>query len=143
MEIIKEEIINKQTVNKYKAIDGTIFNSENECIKYEDTAQCVVRARLNIIETNDWELFFGDDAPIEIVRGKAEDIEMYVRLCNWCGTKAEEFISKWKENIALDGNMQNVPSLIFKNNDNEVYNIVTYSQLLTNIENIVNPKKEE
>lgn len=144
MEIIKEEIINKQTVNKYKAIDGTIFNSENECIKYEDTAQCVVRARLNIIETNDWELFFGDDAPIEIVRGKAEDTEMYVRLCNWCNTdNMEKSMSKWKENIGMEEDLQNVTSLIFKNNDGEVYTITRYSQLLAKIENIVNPKKEE
>ncbi len=78
MKIIKEEIVNKQTVTKYKAIDGTTFDIEQECLKYEKTALCVVRARLNIIETTDWNLFFGDDAPVEIVRGKAEDTEMYV-----------------------------------------------------------------
>lgn len=144
MKIIEEENVNKQTVTKYKAIDGTVFNSENECIKYEDTAKCVVRARLNIIETTDWELFYGDDAPVEIVRGKAEDTEMYVRLCDWSDSKtAEVSISKWKENIGIEEDLQNVISLIFKNLDNEVYTIVRYSQLLTHIENIVNPKQEE
>ena len=86
MKIIKEEIVNKRTVTKYKAIDGTTFDDEHECLKYEGTALCVVRARLNITETTDWELFYGDDAPVEIVRGKAEDTELYVRLCNWCNT---------------------------------------------------------
>lgn len=144
MEIIKEEIINKQTVTKYKAIDGTTFDDERECLKYEKTALCVVKARLNITETTDWKLFYGDDAPVEIVRGKAEDTEMYVRLCDWSDSKtAEVSISKWKENIGIEEDLQNVISLIFKNLDNEVYTIVRYSQLLTHIENIVNPKKEE
>lgn len=144
MEIIKEEIINKETVTKYKAIDGTTFDDEQECLKYEGTALCVVRARLNITETTDWKLFYGDDAPVEIVRGKAEDTEMYVRLCNWCNTdNMEKSISKWKENIGIEEDLQNVISLIFKNLDNEVYTIVRYSQLLTHIENIVNPKQEE
>lgn len=143
MEIIKEEIVNKQTVTKYKAIDGTIFNYECECIKYEDTALCVARARLNIIETTDWKLFFGDDAPVEIIHGKAEDTEMYVRLCNWCTNQMEENITKWKENILMEEDLQNVTSLVFKNNDNEVYTIVRYSQLLSNIENIVNSKEQE
>lgn len=141
MEIIKEEIVSKKTVTKYKAIDGTKFNDEQECLKYEDTALCTVRARLNITETTDWELFYGDDAPVEIVRGKAEDIEMYARLCQWGGTKKEEHISEWRE--AQKEYLQNAPSLIFKNNDGEVYNIVVYYNLLTHIENIVNPKKEE
>ena len=144
MEIIEEEIVNKRTVTKYKAIDGTTFDDEQECLKYEGTALCVVRARLNITETTDWELFYGDDAPVEIVRGKAEDTELYVRLCNWCNTdNMEKSISKWKENIGMKEDLQNVTSLIFKNNDGEVYTITRYSQLLAKIENIVNPKQEE
>jgi hypothetical protein len=43
----------------------------------------------------------------------------------------------------LEEDLQNVTSLIFKNNDGEVYTITRYSQILAKIENIVNPKKEE
>lgn len=143
MKIIKEEIINKQIVTKYKAIDGTMFDDEAECLNYERTALCVVRARLNITKTTDWELFFAEDTPVEIVRGKTEDTEMYARLCNWCTSeeKIEESISKWKENIGMEEDLQNVTSLIFKNYDAEVYTIVRYSQLLARVENIVNPKE--
>ena len=69
---------------------------------------------------------------------------MYVRLCNWCNTdNIEKSISKWKENIGMEEDLQNVTSLIFKNNDDEVYTITRYSQLLAKIENIVNQKQEE
>ena len=61
MEKIKETTY----ITKYKAIDGTIFISEDECRKYESSAKGVVswRFRKLIIsdEYNAWDLLGGDD----------------------------------------------------------------------------------
>ena len=32
-------------VIRYKAIDGTIFSSEEECRKYENTCKCILNAK--------------------------------------------------------------------------------------------------
>lgn len=42
--IIKEKM---QFYTLYRAIDGTEFKNENECLNYEDTAKCVLLARYN------------------------------------------------------------------------------------------------
>lgn len=38
---------------KYEAIDGTIFNDENECIRYEKTSEAILLSRLNDIQINE------------------------------------------------------------------------------------------
>lgn len=44
---VKREISEK----RYKAIDGTLFTTESECRKFEETAYCVIKSRLmSIIE---------------------------------------------------------------------------------------------
>ena len=34
-------------ITKYKAIDGTIFNSDSECKKYEESAKCALLYKYN------------------------------------------------------------------------------------------------
>lgn len=45
---VKREISEK----KYKAIDGTLFTTEAECRKFEETAYCVIKSRLLSIVTS-------------------------------------------------------------------------------------------
>ena len=40
MKLIEIEKVTK--VTRYEAIDGTTFTTEEECVKYEDTAKCVL-----------------------------------------------------------------------------------------------------
>ena len=43
-----EEVYVKREVSekRYKAIDGTLFTTESECRKFEESAECVIRHRL-------------------------------------------------------------------------------------------------
>lgn len=44
---VKREISEK----RYKAVDGTLFTTETECRKFEETAYCVIKSRLmSIVE---------------------------------------------------------------------------------------------
>ena len=44
MKVIEKEIIKKEIVKTYESIDGKIFNSEEECKKYDETAYAVINA---------------------------------------------------------------------------------------------------
>lgn len=44
MQIIEKEIMKKEITKEYKANDGKIFNNEEECRKYENTAYAVINA---------------------------------------------------------------------------------------------------
>ena len=65
MKEIKEEIKREITDIhiSYEAFDGTKFNNKEECIKYEDTAICVLKAKLKSLivteEFNSWEIMGG------------------------------------------------------------------------------------
>lgn len=50
MERVEIEVTNKET--RYKACDGTLFTTENECKKFEETAYCVIKSRLMSIVTS-------------------------------------------------------------------------------------------
>lgn len=68
---IKEE--NTSTVYKWQALDGTIFNDENECKKYEQSARGVILARVKRLvvgEKHDAWSFMGgcDDHEVEFYK---------------------------------------------------------------------------
>lgn len=88
MEIIKREHITY--TNEYEALDGTIFSSEEECIKYENSAAFVLKSRykkLVIKETDEWNLFkFGsEDEFIDVIKLQSEkDIDLVLQLNYLC-----------------------------------------------------------
>ena len=41
---VKETVVKNEIV-RYIALDGTAFESQDECLKYEKTAKCVIKAR--------------------------------------------------------------------------------------------------
>jgi len=65
MKEIKEEIKREITDIhiSYEAFDGTKFNNKEECVKYEDTAICVLKAKLRPLivteEFDAWEIMGG------------------------------------------------------------------------------------
>lgn len=67
MKQIKEEKTReiKETFTYYEALDGTRFTDSDECIKYEETARCVIKSKvmkLIVSKDNDaWELLGGVD----------------------------------------------------------------------------------
>ena len=50
MKEIKEEIIHKSYVTKYEALDGTVFDSSEECKKYEASAEGMLLAKYRELE---------------------------------------------------------------------------------------------
>lgn len=78
MKEIKEEIVTKTINTKYEAIDGTVFNNREECIKYEDTAKCALLAKyrkLVIKQDYEWNLFGigSEDYKVAVVKVTTED----------------------------------------------------------------------
>jgi len=49
----------------YEAVDGTTFRSQEECVKYEESARGILRAKLKKLIVNDqydgWELMGGNE----------------------------------------------------------------------------------
>ena len=82
-EVYVEEV---KKVFKYEAIDGTLFNSKEECIKYENSAKVAVKAlykKLIIKSIAETELFSvgSDDNTLELVKVKTqEDIKILLQM---------------------------------------------------------------
>lgn len=80
MEIIKNEIKREviDVVTTYKAVDGTEFDNQTECEKYEKTAKCAIMAKFNKLIVSDhndaWELMAGyDDNEVFAVKMNSDD----------------------------------------------------------------------
>lgn len=105
MKIVKEE--KKYTVEVYEAIDGTVFSTKEECIKYEETAQCVIRKKFNdLIEhsSDECSLFNcgSDDYIIDFVKPNTQDtaniIMQMLELYNANDDRARKLIKEAQEN---------------------------------------------
>lgn len=62
MKEVTKEKVQKYTV--YEAFDGTEFNDKAECLKYEESAKGVIRARiakLTVGKATEWDLLAGSD----------------------------------------------------------------------------------
>ena len=76
----------KEVKITYTAIDGTEFINEEECRKYEETAECVLLSKyrpLVIKSTTEYDVFGvgSDDSTLEIVKiNKPEDADILLQL---------------------------------------------------------------
>ncbi len=122
----------EQTIIRYQAEDGTMFNDKLECQRYDNTAKCVIKSRIQINRINIWDFCFGDeDHTVEIIKGNPKDVKMYAafRRYGWepFDNNVEEFIKKdLKENDV---------TLLFLNYNDEPYKIVTFDDFIENIKN--------
>ena len=103
-EIKKERVVFDY---EYEAYDGSIFKTKEECIKYEETAQCVIIKKFNdLIEysSNECSLFNcgSDDYIIDFVKPKTQDdadtIMQILELCNANDDRARKLIKEAQEN---------------------------------------------
>ncbi len=88
-EVIKEK---KSTYTVYQAIDGTEFNSKEECQKYEDTAKCLLLTKYKpLIKRTDSEYNIfntgSDEYMVDILYPLAteSDINTLIQLCRLYG----------------------------------------------------------
>ena len=104
-----KEIKKERTVfdYKYEAYDGSTFKTKEECIKYEETAKCVIRKKFNdLIEhsSDECSLFNcgSDDYIIDFVKPNTQDaanaIMQMLELYNANDDRARKLIKGAQEN---------------------------------------------
>lgn len=103
-----EVVLVDKKETRFKATDGTLFNSEVDCKKYEGTLKCIIQSRYNklvVKETNACDLFyFGNEEDyIDIVFIKDEkdkeavvqqDFLQFDKMTDYTGKRADEICSK-------------------------------------------------
>ena len=86
MKEIKEEVIHKSYVTKYEALDGTVFDSSEECKKYEASAEGMLLAKYRELEIkmiSEYNLFGvgSEEYYLSIVKLKDElDVDLLTQL---------------------------------------------------------------
>ena len=104
-----KEIKKERTVfdYEYEAYDGSTFKTKEECIKYEETAKCVIRKKFNdLIEhsSDECSLFNcgSDDYIIDFVKPNTQDaanaIMQMLELYNANDDRARKLIKGAQEN---------------------------------------------
>lgn len=86
MKEIKEEVIHKSYVTKYEALDGTVFDSLEECKKYEASAKAALLARYKELEVkmvSEYNLFGvgSEEYYVSVVKLRNEsDVDLMTQL---------------------------------------------------------------
>lgn len=104
-----KEIKKERTVYdcEYEACDGSIFKTREECIKYEETAQCVIRKKFNdLVEysSDECSLFNcgSDDYIIDFIKPNTQDaaniIMQMLELYSANDDRARKLIKEAQEN---------------------------------------------
>ena len=103
-EITKERIVFDY---EFEACDGSVFKTKEECIKYEETAQCVIRKKFNdLVEysSDECSLFNcgSDDYIIDFVKPNTQDaanaIMQILELYGANDDRARKLIKEAQEN---------------------------------------------
>ena len=84
MKEVQKEI--KKHITIYEAIDGTEFKSKEECIKYEESAKCVLMAKYNKLvlrSGSEFDIFNigSEEETIDIIKiNSLSDIDIILKL---------------------------------------------------------------
>ena len=149
-EVIKERTnVEKYTV--YQAVDGTEFNTVEECQAYDNSAKGVLRGKLKALTVNDeyngWDLMGGNDDNTIIAVKVPTEADIDIVLQNYY------FDQPW---ILNDGNQNSKAKIVLAVNqayreqdvilfgfncDDELYFIDTRNNIIDRLNNL--DKKEE
>lgn len=86
MKEIKEEVIHKSYITKYKALDGTVFDSSEECQKYEASAKATLLTKYKELEIkmiSEYNLFGvgSEEYHVSVVKLRNEsDVDLMTQL---------------------------------------------------------------
>lgn len=100
MKIIEVEKTVKETF--YEAIDGKTFKTKDECIKYENTAKCVIESKYNTLHhTREIEYnLFGlgsEDCYVDIIRiSQDSDKDIILQKCAYY-TNNKQMLEKYSK----------------------------------------------
>lgn len=90
---------------KYQAADGKIFSKEGDCVEYENTLKCIIRAKYNklvVKHLKEYEIapFGNEDYYIDVVKIKSkEDVETIIHLINLYTPRPLEEIEELMNNL--------------------------------------------
>lgn len=102
-----KEIKVEKTISevKYQAADGEIFVKEKDCVEYENTLKCIMKAKYNklvVKHIKEYEIasFGSEDYYVDVVKLKSkEDVETIVHLLNAYSQRSSEEIEKLMDNL--------------------------------------------
>lgn len=118
MEIKKVEVTT--FIEKYVAVDGTEFNSKDQCIKYEESAFGVMMARLHkfaLKDSTEYEVFAGagcEDNGVVVVAPKTDDEVKTIQQVLCMEVQAGD---KWKEKYIEMVEVGKVLALVFSSSN--------------------------
>lgn len=144
-EVTKEQV---QKYTMYEALDGTEFHDKAECLKYEESAKGVIRARiakLTVGRENEWNLLAGSDdhevVGIKMQTGRdVEYVKQFLMMeCSWYNNSP---IERDKIFDIMEKAYDNDDIVLFGMNcDGDYYFINSRQTIVDNLMNL--GKKEE
>lgn len=147
-EEIKREVTDIHTY--YEAADGTRFENQEECKKYEETAKCIIRSKaMKLVvakNKNAWKLMGGsdDDTVTAFKMEKLEDLDttklFWLMECPWYNSEGRKELREQKLSI-MDTAYQNGDILLFGQSCDDDYYFINSRQNI--IDNLMNLDKEE
>lgn len=153
MKEIKKERITKSTYIEYEAVDGTIFDTHEECFKYEQTAECLLKSKFMKLAVckpkNAWSFMGGyDDNDIIGIKPTCQaDVDVIVQYYliehpHWMKDDykgyRDRFISQMNNVLEC-----NDVALFGINCENEVYYIESRMNIVDNLLNIDKDESSE
>lgn len=143
-EIVKERT-KVETYSMYQAADGTVFDTKEECEKYEQTARFVLNTkfkRLVVKETTEWDLFHAgsDENIVYAVRLEKEAdadtvMQLYCHDNSWINQSEENYKEK-TYNLIFSAFVNGDILFVGENCDGEIYLITTRNKIIDNLNNI-------
>ena len=143
-EIVKERT-KVETYSIYQAADGTVFDTKEECEKYEQTARFVLNTkfkRLVIKESTEWNLFHAgsDENIVYAVRLEKEaDADVVMQLYCYDNSWINQSGGDYKEeayNLIYSAVGNDDILFVGENCDGEIYLIDTRSRIIDKLNNI-------
>lgn len=143
---IKKEVIERKI--SYVAIDGTSFGSEEECIKYEESAVCVLKSRLaelKVAESDEFSLLSAGDEDTSVwairINSEADKnavFQLYaLEHSHLFKDENNAWVKRVKELINKAFNDKDI-LLIGFNYDNDMFIIDTRNTIVERLNNIEN-----
>ena len=154
MKEIKKEIIRKDYTYQYESFDGNLWDTKEECEKYEKSAEGVLKLKfqdLIVAKENAWELMGGyeDNDVIGLKLTKEEDkdtvLQLYL-LLNPHLLEEKETYKKWLEQYRsyIDEAYEKKDLLLMGTNcDGDYYFIGPRNKFVENLKNFGKPTKSE
>lgn len=138
---VKREIV--ETFTYYEAADGTVFDYEEECRKYENSALGVLRGRVSKLivseKTNAWDLMGGydDNAVVAVAMPKEEDVNTLLQMiyleCPHLTSEANESKRKEIEATVLKAYEEKDVILLGINCEDEYYFINSRNNIINKL----------